>query len=236
MSGVLYGLGLGPGDPDLVTVKAAAILADVPVIAYVSPLRNGEPAPSFARAIADKHLGAEKTEIAIPIAMLDDPAPGQRAYDAASKEIAAHLEAGRDVAVLCEGDPLLYGSFMYVLERLKENHDAVTVPGVSSLGAAAAAANLPLVSRHESLALIPATLPVEEIKSRLQGAEAASLFKVGRNISKLKKLVRDLGCMEGAVYVERASLPEGRVMTLADAPDEAPYFSMVLLTRLETNR
>jgi len=230
MTGLLYGLGLGPGDPDLVTIKAAAILAEVAVIAYVTPLKNGAPGDSFARAIADPHLATEKTEITISIAMSEDPAPGQLAYDQASREIAGHLDAGRDVAVLCEGDPLLYGSFMYVLERLKETYEVVTVPGVSSLSAAAAAASQPLVSRHQSLALIPATLPADQIRMRLEAADAAAIFKVGSNMAKVKQVLDALGRMDGAIYVERASLPDARVLPLADAPDDALYFSMILTT------
>ena len=235
MNGVLYGLGLGPGDPDLVTIKTANILAQAPVIAYVTPLRNGEPAPSFARAIAAPHLNGKKIEIPIAIAMLDDPVPGQLAYDAAAQAIAGHLDAGRDVAVLCEGDPLLFGSFMYVLERLNDGRKIVTVPGVSALSATAAAANQPLVSRHQSLALVPATLPAGEIRRRLEAADAAAIFKVGRNIGKVKQLINDLGHMDDATYVERASLPESKGMALADAPEDAPYFSMILLTKTETD-
>lgn len=230
MTGVLYGLGLGPGDPDLVTIKAAALLAAVQVIAYVTPLKDGAPAPSFARAIAAPHLGNDKTEIAIAIAMLDDPEGGQRAYDQAAATIGEHLQAGRDVAVLCEGDPLLYGSFMYVLERLKGTAKIITVPGVSSLGAAAAAAGLPLVSRRQSLALVPATLPEAEIRSRIAAADAAAVFKVGRNMARIKRVLGQLGRMDGALYIERASLPEARVLALKDAPDDAPYFSMILTT------
>ena len=230
MSGLLYGLGLGPGDPDLVTIKAAAVLADISVITYVTPLKDGVPAASFARAIAAPHLGGEKIEIAIPITMSEDPVPGQLAYDQASREIAEHLDAGRDVAVLCEGDPLLFGSFMYVLERLNEAYKIITVPGVSSLSAAAAAANQPLVSRHQSLALIPATLPADQIRMRLEAADAAAIFKVGRNMAKVKQVLDALGRMDGAIYVERASLPDARVLPLADAPDDALYFSMILTT------
>ncbi|HJN25068.1 MAG TPA: precorrin-2 C(20)-methyltransferase [Rhodospirillales bacterium] len=233
MSGVLYGLGLGPGDPDLVTLKAARILETVPVIAYVCPLTNGEPTPSFARQIAAPHIKGNKTEIPIPIAMLDDPAPGQLAYDKAARQIAGHLENGMNVAVLCEGDPLLFGSFMYLLERLKVSHEIMTVPGVSALSATAAAANQPLVSRHQSLALVPATLDDEEILTRLQVADAAAIFKVGRNINKVKRLIEGLDRMDDALYVERATLPDGKVLPLRDAPDDAPYFSMILLTKMK---
>lgn len=233
MTGTLYGLGLGPGDPELVTVKAAAVLASAPVIAYVRPLRGGAAAPSFARSIAAPHMSGDQIEIPIPIAMLDDPVPGQLAYDKAAVEISDYLNGGQDVAVLCEGDPLLFGSFMYILERLKDTCDVVTVPGVSSLSAAAAAANLPLVSRHQSLALIPATLEEAEIEARLALVDAAAIFKVGRNLGKVKRVLARIGRMDEAHYIERASLPNGRVMPLIDAPDEAPYFSMILLTRTE---
>lgn len=235
MTGTLYGLGLGPGDPDLVTFKAAKVLAAVPVIAYVTPLRDGAPTPSFARSIAAPHLGADKTEIPIPIAMQDDPGPGQLAYDQAAAQIGEHLQAGLDVAVLCEGDPLLYGSFMYLLQRLKETAEIITVPGVSSLGAAAAAANMALVSRHQSLAVVPATLNETEIKSRIGAANSAAVFKVGRNMAKVKRVIAALGRMDGALYIERASLPEARVLPLADAPDDAPYFSMILTTETKNS-
>lgn len=236
MSGTLFGLGLGPGDPDLLTLKAARILATIPVISYVSPLRNGKAAPPFARAIAAPHLKRDKIEIPVPIAMLDDPAPGQKAYDAAAVDIAAHLNAGRDVAFLCEGDPLLYGSFMYVLNRLSDAHPVLTVPGVSALSAAAAAANHPIVSRHENLTLVPATLPADDLRTRMLTADAIAIFKVGRHILKIKNLLSETDRANGAVYIEHASLPEQRVMALADAPDDAPYFSLILIApRKETS-
>ena len=146
-----------------------------------------------------------------------------------------HLESGRDVAVLCEGDPLLYGSFMYVLERLKDDHTVITVPGVSSLSAAAAAANLPLVTRHQSLAIIPATLSEDEIKARLLVADGAAILKIGRNIAKVKKVLGELGRLTRALYVERASMAGEKVLPLSDAPDDAPYFSIILITDAETD-
>jgi len=122
---------------------------------------------------------------------------------------------------------------MYVLERLKGSAEIVTVPGVSALGAAAAAANLPLVSRRQSLALVPGTLPEAEIKFRIEAADAAAVYKVGRNMTKVKRVLGQLGRLDGAFYIERASLPEARVMALATAPDDAPYFSIILTTATE---
>lgn len=234
MSGVLYGLGLGPGDPDLVTLKAAAVLRDVPVIVYVTPMCGDKPTESFARSIAAPHMTGEKKEIPIPIAMLNDPTPGRRIYDEVSNEISRYLESGSNVAVLCEGDPLLYGSFMYVLDRLKDDHTVLTVPGVSSLSAAAAAANLPLVSRHQSLAIIPATLSEDEIKARLLISDSAAILKLGQNIIKVKKVLGDLRRLPRSIYIERASMDGGKVLPLSDAPDNAPYFSIILVTDSET--
>ena len=235
MSGVLYGLGLGPGDPNLVTIKAAAILRHVPVIVYVTPMRNDKPTVSLARSIATPHLIGEKKEISIPIVMLSDPTSGRQIYDEVSNEISGYLESGQNVAVLCEGDPLLYGSFMYVLDRLKDDHTVLTVPGVSSLSAAAAAANLPLVTRHQSLAIIPATLSEDEIKSRLLVSDSAAILKLGPNITKVKKVLGDLGRLQRAIYIERASMEGEKVLPLSDAPDNAPYFSIILITNAETD-
>ncbi len=136
MSGRLYGIGVGPGDPELMTLKAVRVLAEAPVVAYPAP-DKGE---SSARKIAAAHIPAGRIEIAIRVPMRPGPEPAA-IYDDAAKEIAAHLEAGRDVAVLCEGDPLFYGSFIYLHDRLAHRFPTTVVPGVSSLTACAAAAD-----------------------------------------------------------------------------------------------
>ena len=228
MSGTLYGVGVGPGDPELLTLKAARILRAVPVIAYVAP-EGGE---SLARSIIAEHLENEPVEIALPVPMRADPAIGQEVYDRYAPEIAGHLKAGRDVAVLCEGDPLFYGSFMYLLERLGEECPVEVVPGVSSLGAAAAAAAMPLVSRNESLAVVPATLPEAELESRLRLADCAAILKVGRHVAKVRRVLGRLSMSE-TKYVERASQDGARVLDLDQAGDKAPYFSMVLARKGE---
>jgi len=228
MTGTLYGLGVGPGDPDLITLKAVKILKDVPVVACIVAKTEGAQKRSLARTIADQFIAPGKTEIEIPITMLEDAAPGAKIYDQYAQVIAEHLDAGRDVAMLCEGDPLLYGSFMYVLERL-QGYAVQTVPGVSSLGASAAAAGLALVSRHECLAIVPATLDREDLLRRLSNGDATAIFKVGRHLEKVRDVLKSIGRDTGAIFVERASLPDGRVLPLKDVPGGSHYFAMILV-------
>ncbi|MBK8211318.1 MAG: precorrin-3B C(17)-methyltransferase [Rhodospirillales bacterium] len=229
MSGTLYGLGIGPGDPGLITVKAKEILARAPVIAYPAP-EGGE---SLVRAIAALHVPAGRIEIAIATPMTIDRYPAREVYDRYAVTLAGHLAAGRDVAVLCEGDPFFYGSFMYLFERLADAHPTVVVPGVSSLAAVAAAAEVPLVSRNEVLCVLPAPLPEAELEARLARVEAAAIMKVGRHLAKVRRVLRRLGLDESATYVERASMANERIVRLADMEDEtqAPYFSMILVRR-----
>jgi len=226
MSGTLYGVGLGPGDPELITLKAARLIGAAAVIAYPA-LEDGD---SLARAIAADLIPEGAREIVLRIPMLDQRGPAQAAYDRGAEEIATALRAGDDVVMLCEGDPLFYGSFMYVHARLSGQFDVQVVPGVTSVTACAALAGLPLAARNEVLTVLPGTLPDDALRSRLEMAQAAAIMKVGRHLGRIKAVIDALGLMERAVYVERASLPNQRVMPLAEATD-APYFSMILLTR-----
>ncbi len=225
MSGRLYGLGVGPGDPELLTLKALGVLKRVRVVAYPA-LEEGD---SFARAIVAAHLSADVREIAVRVPMSPDPNAALGAYDRAAVEIAAELEAGRDVAVLCQGDPFLYGSFMYLHERLVGRFQVEVVPGVTSLTAAAAAAGRPLVARNESLAVVPATLSEEALVERLSGSDALAIVKLGRHLEKVRRVMARIGRADEAIYVERATLPQQLLAPLSQAPDAAPYFSMILV-------
>src|ERR1700726_3075312 len=169
-SGRLYGLGVGPGDPELLTLKALRLLRAVPVVAYPAP-ENGD---SFARSIVAAWIGGHQREIAIRFPMRPGPPPVE-IYDGAAAKLAVELEDGRDVALLCQGDPLFYGSFVNVFTRLAGRYQVEIVPGVSSLTACAAAAATPLVSRDDTLAVIPATLDEDQIAARLAAGE-----KIGR--------------------------------------------------------
>ncbi|MGE5505102.1 MAG: precorrin-2 C(20)-methyltransferase [Actinomycetota bacterium] len=228
MSGTLYGVGVGPGDPELLTLKAARILAAVPVVAYPAPL-EGE---GMARTIAAAAIPAGKVEIAIRMGFTATRDGTEAAYDAGAAEIAAHLEAGRDVALLCEGDPLLFGSFIYVLARLGERFPVQVVPGVSSPLAAAAALQVPLAAWDDRVAIVPATRSEDEIERALANADGAAIMKVGRHLPKLRRVLARLGLEQHARYVERIGLPGQRMLTLAEAEaDGAPYFSIILVHR-----
>jgi precorrin-2/cobalt-factor-2 C20-methyltransferase len=225
MSGRLYGIGVGPGDPELMTLKAVRLLGSLPVIAYPAP----DPGESAARAIAASFIPAGRTEIAIRVPMRPGRMPVE-IYDRAAEAIAAHLAAGRDVGVLCEGDPFFYGSFMYLHDRLDGRFPSTVVPGVTSLTACAAASGRPLVRRDDALTILPATLPDEALERRLAGGGAAAIMKVGRHLPRLRAMLGRLGLGSSATYVAYASRENERVLPLDALRDhDAPYFSMILI-------
>lgn len=228
MTGKVYGLGLGPGDPELVTMKAVRLLGTVPVVAYPESQKGG----SFACEIAAAYIPATATLVPLDTPMAIDTAVAQARYDAHAEIVAAHLDAGRDVALLCEGDPFLFGSFMYLYDRLADRYEVEVVPGVSSITACAAAAGLPLCGREDILTVLPGTLPEEVLERELAQTSAAVIMKVGRHLPKIRRVIDKLGCTGGATYVERALNPGQRVVPLARlAGDAAPYFSVILVFR-----
>lgn len=226
-TGRLLGIGVGPGDPELMTLKAVRYLQEAPVLAYVAA-GGGR---SIARQIAAMHVPAGKRELNITLPMHPRPELAQAAYDEGASRLAAELEQGRDVAVLCEGDPLFYGSFIQLFARLGEQYRTEVVPGVISITAAAAAARMPLVWRARTFSVVPATLPAERLRHLLSQADAAAILKVGRHLAEVRAILAELGLMERAIYVERASSPDERVMPLLDVEDEVevPYFSLILV-------
>lgn len=227
MNGTLYGVGLGPGDPELMTLKAARIIGAAKVIAYPT-LAGGD---SFARAIAAGIIAPDVHEIRIDIPMSTEREPAQQAYDVAAKQIEETLSQGGDVVCLCEGDPFFYGSFMYLFARLSGRFDTQIIPGVTSVTACAARAEMPLAARNERLTILPGPLPEAELRARIEGAESVAIMKVGRHLPKIRGVIAALGLTDQAKYIERATLPEEVVLPLAKAPEKAPYFSMILLTK-----
>ncbi|MEM0988399.1 MAG: precorrin-2 C(20)-methyltransferase [Pseudomonadota bacterium] len=225
--GTLYGIGVGPGDPELMTLKAHRLIGACPVIAYPAP----DTGPSLAREIAAQAIPANATEIPMIVPMRVDRFPAQDVYEEAAGQIDTYLKGGKDVAVLCEGDPFFYGSFMYLFARLATRHRVEIVPGVSSLGACAAALAKPLVARSDVLTVLPSPLPDDALSARIDAAEAVAIMKVGRHLPRLRALIARLGLTDQAGYVARASMAEQQVTPLAQAPDTAPYFSMILINK-----
>lgn len=226
--GTLYGLGVGPGDPELITLKAQRILRSVPVIAWPAPL-EGE---SMARSIAATHLPGGQTEIPIRMPMVAERFPAEDVYDKAADEISVHLTEGRDVAVLCEGDPFVYGSFMYLFARIAGRFPVSVVPGVSSLTAGAAALGMPLAARNDVLVVLPAPLAEDELERRLADADAAVIIKVGRHMAKLRRVLDRLGLTGSARYIEHATMENQIIRDIAEMDEAvAPYFSLVLVHR-----
>ena len=227
-TGTAIGIGVGPGDPELMTLKGARILSAVPVVAYPAP----ETGDSLARRIAAPHLPADAQEIAIRMPLSANRFPVEGVYDRAAQDIAHHLADGRDVAILCEGDPFFYGSFMYLFARLAENWPVEVVPGVSSLTACAAVSRRPLAALNDVLTILPATLPDDILRARLEATDAAAIIKLGRHLPRIRALLDALDLSDHAEYVAHATMADeshGPLTTLDDAP--APYFSMILVHR-----
>ncbi|MCW9033033.1 MAG: precorrin-2 C(20)-methyltransferase [Rhodospirillales bacterium] len=228
MSGTLFGLGIGPGDPDLITLKALKILQKATVIAYPAPDKGD----SLARSIVESHLPGNQEEIIIRTPMVAGNTPAHDVYDEYAVVIEDHLEEGRDVAVLCEGDPFFYGSFMYIFERLAHRYDSEIIPGVSSLMACAAQANFPLASRKDILTVLPGPLGEDELERRLADTDAAAIMKVGRHLDKIVRVLKKLDLTEKAIYVEHATMTNTKTLTIAELEKaKAPYFSMILVQK-----
>ncbi len=224
-SGTLYGIGVGPGDPELLTLKALRLLRAAAIVAYPAP----EDGDSFARGIVAQWLAPHQQEIPIRFPMRPGTPPAT-IYDAAAAALGGALDTGGDVAFLCQGDPLIYGSFIPVLARLSAHYRVTIVPGVSSLSACAAAGLWPLATRDATLAVIPATLEPEELARRIAGTDAAAIIKLGRHFAKLRAVLERLDLLDRALYVERATLASQRVMPLCDVdPRTVPYFAMALV-------
>jgi precorrin-2 C20-methyltransferase/precorrin-3B C17-methyltransferase len=234
MTGTLYGVGLGPGDPELVTVKAARIIGAADVVAYHSA-RHGR---SIARRIAEPYLrdGQIEEHLVYPVTTETTEHPGGYAgamddfYRESAERIAVHLEAGRDVALLAEGDPLFYSSYMHMHTRLTERFSAVIIPGVTSVSAASAAIATPLVTGDEVLSVLPGTMPVRELARRIADSDAAVVLKLGRSYPQVREALSMAGRLDEAFYVERASTDAQRVLPAGEVDaDGVPYFSLAIL-------
>lgn len=229
----LYGVGTGPGDPELLTLKAVRLIESADVVAF----HAGRPGSSRARAVVVDLLGTQhEEELVYPVTTGSTDHPGGYAgamadfYTASAERLLGHLRAGRDVVLLSEGDPMFYGSFMYMFDRVGSQFPTEVVPGVSAMGAATASAGMPLVRQTDVLSVLPGTLPEPELARRLADTEGAVIMKLGRSFPAVRRALVAAGRLEGAVYVEHASSPHERLLPVGDVdPATVPYFSVILV-------
>ena len=228
--GKLYIVGVGPGDPDLMTMKAVRIIGMADAIAY--PVT--ESGKSRARRIAAEFITHHHSIIDYTLPMSVDPAPAQAAYDEVANRMRTELDSGRTVALLCEGDPFLYGSGTHIYNRLSNQYETTVIPGVTSLTASAAASGEPLVVRNEILKVLPAPLPAEKLKSELQDFDRATIIKLGRHFQKVYGVLQELQLVESAVLISNASADEQAVTPLNQVdPASGEYFAMILVSKGE---
>jgi precorrin-2 C20-methyltransferase/precorrin-3B C17-methyltransferase len=234
MAGRFAGVGVGPGDPELTTLKAARLIAAADVVAYHAGIGK----ESNARRIAADLIpgGVLEENLVYPVTTGLTEHPGGYAgamaefYEASADRLAEHLRAGRDVVLLAEGDPLFYGSYMYMHDRLSEQFETEIVPGVPSFAAATASVATPLVRQTDVLTILPGTLPEPELARRLADTQGAIIMKLGRTFPKVRSALEQAGRLEHAMYVERASMPEQRWLPVAEVdPETVPYFSLIVV-------
>jgi precorrin-2 C20-methyltransferase/precorrin-3B C17-methyltransferase len=227
-------VGVGPGDPELVTFKAARLIGQADVVAFHSGVKK----TSHARRIAGDLVrpGTLEEELRYPVTTGTTDHPGGYAgaladfYVECAERLGAHLEAGRHVVLLAEGDPLFYGSPMVMHDRLAERFETEVVPGVPAFAAAVATAHLPLVRATDVLTVLPGTLPEPELARRLADTQGAVIMKLGRTFPAVRRALEAAGRLQGAVYVERASMAEERVLPVSEVdPATVPYFSLVVV-------
>ncbi len=224
--GTLCSVGVGPGDPGLLTLEAVRLLASAEVLAY--PLAAGR--DSLALSIAAPHVPASCRRLPLELEMTGPEGAIAAAYDAAAASIARHLQDGRDVLYLCLGDPLLYGSSIYLSERLSQ-YPRRFVPGVTSIAAAAASAHFPLARRGESLRIVPAVGDFAELRAALASPSPVAVLKAGEARQQIRSLIEAASRAAGAVYIERVGhAHQSFCSDLSQLPPgPGPYFSLFLV-------
>jgi len=233
-TGRLIGVGVGPGDPGLLTLNAIAALSEADVIAHLAKTGNA----SNARTIAAKHFrpGVEELSLLYPVTTeipKEDASYREtlRAfYDGAAAQIAAHLDRGHTVAVIAEGDPLFYGSYMHLHIRLARRYPTEVIAGVTGMSGCWSAIGKPIAQGDDVFTVLPGTLPEFELERRLADADAAVVMKIGRHLAKVRRALDRAGRLERAIYVERGTMTNAAIMPLIDKLDtSAPYFAIVLV-------
>jgi precorrin-2/cobalt-factor-2 C20-methyltransferase len=231
--GTIYGVGLGPGSQDLMSVRADRLIRQASHVAYFR--KKGR--TGHARSIVEGLLGAGAVELPMeyPVTTeipVEDPhynALLAAFYDSSVAQLTEIAEAGQDVVVLCEGDPFFYGSFMHLYTRLRGRAPVSVVPGISGMSAAWTATGQPVTWGDDILTVLMGTLPEATLVERIAQTDALVVMKIGRNLAKLRRALARSGREDEAWLIEYAAMPQQRVMPLREAGDSAPYFSILLI-------
>ncbi|CDZ29873.1 precorrin-2 C(20)-methyltransferase [Neorhizobium galegae] len=234
LKGKLTGVGTGPGDPELLTLKAVRAINEADVIAFFCKKGSS----GNGRAIVEAHIrpGTLELPLVYPVTVethkdeADYRGPIADFFDRSAEDIATLLDAGKNVAVLSEGDPLFYGSYMHLHVRLANRYQAEVVAGVTAMSGCWSMTGMPLVQGDDILSVLPGTLSEEKLAERLGNTDGAVIMKVGRNLPKIRRALASVGKLSGALYVERGTMANGTAQKLEERDESpAPYFSIVLV-------
>lgn len=233
-NGILYGIGVGPGDPELLTMKAVKAIGEADIIAY--PTANGT--KSNAKTTIEPYLKSTHQLMPLTYPVTAGPIADSAAYqqlmqtfyDQTAAELDRELATGKTVAIICAGDPFVFGSYMYWHARLAEKFETIVIPGISSILAAPVSLGMPLCHREDIVSIIPGTLSEAEISKALVGAGSAVIMKLGRTFEKVRRAVAAAGLTDNAYLVERATMSGERILPISMVnAAEVPYFSLVVI-------
>ena len=233
IQGCLYGIGVGPGDPELLTIKAQRVLQQVGAISFTQ-LDDGR--ESYALGVVRELLDKVRPEFVSIIVPSDDTPVAQQTWEDAAVRIGAHLEQGRDVAFITEGDPMLYSEFSHLLESVRRAFPNLTIevlPGVSSIMAAAASAGVPLVTHGQRLAILPTVYGIDDLREAITNYDTVVLMEVNRTLLDALANLEKLGLAGKAIYVRRATTEsEEVVQNIGNLTEEDfDYFSLLIIKR-----
>ncbi|MGM0472249.1 MAG: precorrin-2 C(20)-methyltransferase [Bacillota bacterium] len=208
MAGKLYGLGVGPGDPELMTLKSKRILTEVDVVCTPQAKPNRD---SLALEIISEVIDEELSVKQLHFPMTSDQGQLEAAWQQIVNQIVDILDLGRDVALITIGDPLFFSTYSYILEQIQEEYPQLaveTVPGITSVSASSSLLNLPLAQGDEKVAIIPTTDNLREVREALIDFENVVLMKVSKNFEELIELLTELELKEQTVFVSRCGQAE----------------------------
>jgi precorrin-2/cobalt-factor-2 C20-methyltransferase len=234
-AGTLYGIGVGPGDVRYLTLRAACLIRSVDVVAYFAKIGGH----GHARRIVGPLMPAGKAELKLEYPLTDEVPVADARYQTeiatfyreASARLAEHLDAGRSVGLLAEGDPFFFGSFMHMWRRLETRFPVEVVPGITGMSGSWTRANTPITWGDDTLTVLTGTLDEATLTRRLSDTDAAVIMKVGRNLPKVRRAIEAANCLDRALYVERATMADERIVRLSEIARDAqgPYFAIVLV-------